>query len=116
MNLKIENNINLAKQKFLQSLRDAANETKLTLIADTQSVTPVGSKEKGSLHPGALKRSINGNYRVKNSGDIKIVVGSPLIYAKKVEFENKSYIRSTFNKDLDKVSDIFNKHMKEAEL
>ncbi|WP_338627507.1 HK97 gp10 family phage protein [Clostridium baratii] len=116
IDLKIENNISEAKAKFLQALRDAAQETKVTLIADVQSVTPVGSKEKGSISPGALKRSISGHYRVENSGDITIEIGSPLVYAKKVEFENKSYIRSTFDRDLDKVSDIFNKHIKDAEL
>lgn len=116
MSFKVENNINYAKQKLLESLRNAANETKITLIADVQSVTPVGTKEKGSKSPGALKRSISGHYRVKNSGEIKIELGSPLIYARKVEFENKSYIRSTLNRDLDKISAIFNKHVKGSEL
>ena len=115
IDLKIENNISEAKAKFLQALIDASEETKITLIADVQSVTPVGSKEKGSISPGALKRSISGNEKI-NSGNIEIEVGSPLVYARKVEFENKSYIRSTFDRDLDKVSDIFNKHIKDAEL
>lgn len=108
MNFQVKNNINEAKAKFLQALRDSADETKLTVVADVQSVTPVKT--------GALKRSISGHYRVKNEGLIKIEVGSPLIYAKKVEFENKSYLRSTLDNDSEKISDIFNNHIKGAEL
>lgn len=107
MQVNINDNILQSKQAFLNALRDASNESKLTLIADIQEVTPVKT--------GALKRSITGNYKVSNSGNVSITVGSPLVYARKVEFRDKSYLRATLNRDLSKISTIFNRKLSEVD-
>lgn len=103
--INVENNIDEAKADFLKAARAAAKESKITLIADVQSVTPVDT--------GALKRSITGRCRATDS-EATIKVGSPLIYAKKVEFQDKSYLRSTLIRDSLKIRNIFVKHIRGA--
>ncbi len=111
--INVENNIDAAKEAFLKAARAAAKESKITLIADVQSVTPVGTKEKGSKAPGSLRRSITGICRATDS-EATITVGSPLIYAKKVEFQDKSYLRSILMRDSLKIRNIFVKHIRGA--
>lgn len=106
MDINIKDNILNSRQAFLEGLRKASNESKITLIADTQEVTPVKT--------GRLKRSITGHYRVTNDGKINITIGSPVIYACKVEFKDKSYLRATLDRDLSKISEIFNKRLEEV--
>lgn len=115
MSWEVENNFAKAKEEFLNGFRKAARETKIELVADTQAITPVGTEEKGSIAPGTLKRSITGNYRVDDK-KAKIEIGSPVIYARKVEYENKAYIRPALEGATDKVAEIFNRNLKESEL
>ncbi|KXA01031.1 hypothetical protein HMPREF3222_03423, partial [Clostridium perfringens] len=39
--INVENNIDAAKEAFLKAARTATKESKITLIADVQCVTPV---------------------------------------------------------------------------
>lgn len=103
--INVENNIDAAKEAFLKAARAAAKESKITLIADVQSVTPVDT--------GALRRSITGTCKITDS-EATVTVGSPLIYAKKVEFQDKSYLRSTLMRDSLKIRNIFIKHIRGA--
>ncbi|WP_415319931.1 HK97 gp10 family phage protein [Clostridium perfringens] len=103
--INVENNIDAAKESFLKAARAAAKESKITLIADVQSVTPVDT--------GSLRRSITGICRATDS-EATITVGSPLIYAKKVEFQDKSYLRSTLMRDFLNVGNVFTKHIRGA--
>lgn len=112
----IHDNIPLAKEKFLKALRDSANEIKITETANIQVNTPVGDPKRKDETPGALRRSIVGHYRVKNEGILKVEIGSQLAYAKKVEFQDKSYLISTFKDDEEDIQDIINKHIQGAQL
>lgn len=103
--VKVENKIKENKELFLQAIKDSSKECKITGIADIQNVTPVKT--------GALKRSLTGENTVTEE-NVKLQFGSPLIYAKKVEFENKSYIRATLTRDIPKFEKIFIKHLRKA--
>ena len=111
----IHDNIPLAKEKFLKALRDSANEIKVTEIANVQVNTPVGDPKRKDETPGALRRSIAGNCKVRATG-FNVEIGSPLAYAKKVEFQDKSYLISTFKDDEENIQDIINKHIQGAQL
>lgn len=100
--LNVEDNTNKFKERFLKALTLASTETFISELADIQSNTPVLK--------GDLKRSITGKPEI-NLGKVEIVWGSKLVYARKVEFKDKSYIRSTLNRDLNKIAGIFNKHI-----
>lgn len=103
--VKVENKIKENKELFLQAIKDSSRECKITGIADIQNVTPVKT--------GTLKRSIAGEDTVTEE-HTNLKFGSPLIYAKKVEFENKSYIRITLTRDVPKFEKIFIKHLRKA--
>ncbi|MGM8259305.1 HK97 gp10 family phage protein [Clostridium perfringens] len=103
--VKVENKIKENKELFLQAIKDATRECKITGIADIQNVTPVKT--------GALKRSIAGEDTATEE-NVKLQFGSSLIYAKKVEFENKSYIRATLTRDIPKFEKIFIKYLRKA--
>lgn len=103
--IKVENKIEENKELFLKAIKDASRECKITGVADIQNLTPVKT--------GALKRSITGEDTVTEE-NAKLKFGSPLIYAKKVEFENKSYIRATLTRDIPKFEKIFIKHLRKA--
>lgn len=109
----VENNILKLRDQIIKCMEDATKECAITVTADVQSVTPVGSKEKGSISPGALKRSITFNTELTDTHS-SFEVGSPLIYARKVEFENKSYLRSTFKSDIKKFENIYIKHLRKV--
>ncbi|MGL4848506.1 MAG: HK97 gp10 family phage protein [Clostridium sp.] len=100
--MKIINNVDEFEKKFMEALKSASKEICITELADIQSNTPVLT--------GDLKRSITGKSKVKNNL-VKIEWGSKLVYARKVEFKDKSYIRSTLTRDLDKIGKILDKHI-----
>lgn len=109
----VENNILKLRDQVIEAMKDATKECAITGTADVKNVTPVGSKERGSTSPGSLKRSITFNTELTNTHS-SFEVGSPLIYARKVEFEDKSYLRSTFKRDIRKFENIYIKHLRRA--
>ncbi|MDS0525460.1 HK97 gp10 family phage protein [Clostridium sp. SHJSY1] len=94
-------------QELIKSIQqaaiDAGEEIGTTKLADIQSNTPVLT--------GNLKRSITFVKNV-NTDNIKVTWGSNIVYAAKVEFENKSYIRDTLRNDSSQIIDIIVKHLK----
>ena len=104
MSFRVENHFEDYIKKLIRATSAAADEIKVTELAEMQSNTPVKT--------GALKRSETAITRVNPEG-IKITWGSSLIYAKKVEFKDKSYIRSTLKREIGNINKILNKHLKE---
>lgn len=113
MTVKVENNFEKFKNELLKGLDNAGKEIFITELAEIQANTPVGTKEKGSKAPGTLKRSITGSKK-RTNGIIKIAWGSKIIYARKVEFKDKSYIRNTLKRDMHRIESILNKHIGES--
>lgn len=113
MTVKVENNFEKFKNRLLKNIDNAGKEIFITELAEIQANTPVGTKEKGSKAPGTLKRSITGSKK-RTNGIIKIAWGSKIIYARKVEFKDKSYIRSTLKRDNSRIQEIFNRYVKES--
>lgn len=109
----VKNDILKLRDQVIKAMQDATKECAVTGTDDVQSVTPVGSKEKGSISPGALKRSVTFNTELTDTHS-SFEVGSPLIYSRKVEFEDKSYLRSTFKRDIKKFENIYIKHLRKA--
>lgn len=103
MSFKVENNFNEYIKKLIGATAAAAQEIKITELAEMQSNTPVKT--------GALKRSETATTKV-NPECVKITWGSSLVYAKKVEFKDKSYIRSTLKREIGNINTILNKHLK----
>lgn len=101
MSIKVENHL----QDLIKSLESSTSEifNKLgdDIAEDVKKNTPVES--------GALKKSIKAVVK-----DKKITIGSDLPYAAKVEFEDKSYIRKTFNEKKDNIENEMGKYLKEA--
>ncbi|MBS6006884.1 MAG: HK97 gp10 family phage protein [Clostridium baratii] len=104
MSIHVENHFEEYAKKLVRATAAAAEEVKITELAEMQSNTPVKT--------GALKRSETAVTKVDDSG-LKITWGSPLVYAKKVEFKDKSYIRSTLKREIGNINRILNKHLKE---
>lgn len=104
MSFKIENNFEEYIKKLVEATTAAAKEIEITELAEMQSNTPVKT--------GALKRSETSKTTFNIEG-ITITWGSPLVYARKVEFEDKSYIRSTLKREVSNINKILNKHLKE---
>lgn len=113
MTVRVENNFEKFKNKLLKGIDNAGKEIFITELAEIQANTPVGTKEKGSKAPGTLKRSITGKSQ-KINGVVKIAWGSKVVYARKVEFKDKSYIRSTLKRDIPRIASILNKHIGES--
>ncbi|MDM0458201.1 HK97 gp10 family phage protein [Clostridium perfringens] len=105
MTVKIENNFEDFKNKLLNNIQKAGQEAFITELAEIQSNTPVET--------GNLKRSITGESK-KINGVVKIAWGSKVVYARKVEFKDKSYIRSTLKRDIVRIEAIFNKYIGES--
>lgn len=103
MSFHVENNFEEYIKKLIRATAAAAEEIKITELAEMQSNTPVKT--------GALKRSETAITKV-DANNVKITWGSPLVYAKKVEFKDKSYIRSTIKREVGNINRILNKHLK----
>lgn len=104
MSFRVENHFEDYIKKLIGATAAAATEIKVTELAEMQSNTPVKT--------GALKRSETAITKVDATG-LKITWGSSLVYAKKVEFKDKSYIRSTLKREIVNINRILNKHLKE---
>ncbi|HFD0308729.1 HK97 gp10 family phage protein [Clostridium perfringens] len=105
MTVKVENNFEYFKKKLLNNIQKAGQEAFVTELAEIQSNTPVET--------GNLKRSLTGNSKLNNS-ILKVSWGTKVIYARKVEFKDKSYIRSTLKRDIVRIGAIFNKYIGES--
>lgn len=102
MSIKIKNGIpKIINNLTSNVLQKACEEIGITKVADIQAITPVDT--------GSLRRSISFD-KVINKNTAVITFGSDLIYAAKVEFKNKSYLRAAFNDN--KVQEILLKHLK----
>ncbi|MDU7212481.1 HK97 gp10 family phage protein [Clostridium sp.] len=99
--MSYKSNIPKIKIQVDEVTESALDEVAITLLANMQSVTPVKT--------GALKRSLSFK-RYKYREHI-IKFGSNLIYAPKVEFENKSFLRSTLRGCENEVIDIIKRHL-----
>ena len=95
---KLEDNSKEILTSIEQALLEALNEIGITEVASIQSNTPVKT--------GNLRRSINYLKPTKDKHILKVSMGSNVIYAAKVEFENKSYLRATLKADAKEIEGI----------
>lgn len=86
---------NFNAKAIFSSLKDKVDEWQdkvgVQEVAEVQANTPVLT--------GDLKRSITFK-KINTSTKFTLKIGSALIYSAKVEYKNKSYIRSTLNRDV----------------
>ena len=95
---KLEDNSKEKLTSIEQALLEALNEIGITEVASIQSNTPVKT--------GNLRRSINYLRPTIDRHIVKTSIGSNVIYAAKVEFENKSYLRATLKADTKEIEGI----------
>ena len=100
---KLEDNSKEKLTSIEQALLEALNEIGITEVASIQSNTPVKT--------GNLRRSINYLKPTKDKHILKVSMGSNVIYAAKVEFENKSYLRATLKADTKEIEGIIIKRL-----
>lgn len=100
--MSYKSNIPRIKKYIMEVLEDASQEIGVTELANMQSVTPVKT--------GTLKRSLT-FVKAKEDKIYSITWGSSIVYAPKVEFENKSYLRSTLRSGTKEMEDILRKHL-----
>ena len=105
MTVRVENNFEKFKNRLLNNIQKAGQEAFITELAEIQSNTPVET--------GNLRRSITGKSQ-KINGVVKIAWGSKVVYARKVEFKDKPYIRSTLKRDIPRIASILNKYIGES--
>lgn len=102
--MSYKSNIPRIKNSILEALEDASQEIGVTELANMQSVVPVLT--------GNLRRNLT--FEKAKEGEIySITWGAPesVPYAAKVEFENKSYLRSTLRSGTKEMEDILRKHL-----
>lgn len=104
--MKKINNIKSFMNEYKELIAEASNEISITELANIQLNTPVKT--------GNLRRSISTEIEGEGS-ETKIVWGSNLIYAPKVEFENTSYLRKTLRDNQYEIVNILRKHLKKIE-
>lgn len=100
---RLEDNSKEKLTSIEQALLEALNEVGITEVASIQSNTPVKT--------GALRRSINYLRPVADNHIVKLSIGSNVVYAAKVEFENKSYLRATLKNDSKEIEATLIKHL-----
>ena len=100
---RLEDNSKEKLTSIEQALLEALNEIGITEVASIQSNTPVKT--------GNLRRSIDYLKPTKDKHILKVSMGSNVIYAAKVEFENKSYLRATLKTDTKEIEGIIIKRL-----
>ena len=100
---RLEDNSKEKLTSIEQALLEALNEVGITEVASIQSNTPVKT--------GNLRRSINYLKPIKDKHILKVSMGSNVVYAAKVEFENKSYLRATLKADTKEIEATLIKHL-----
>lgn len=102
---RLEDNSKEKLSNIEKTLLNALNEIGITEVASIQANTPVKT--------GNLRRSINYLEPVSDNHILKISLGSNVVYATKVEFENKSYLRATLKADAKEIEGIMIKRLGE---
>ncbi|GKX65834.1 HK97 gp10 family phage protein [Inconstantimicrobium mannanitabidum] len=100
----LKDNTDKVVELIKKTMNGISKEVGTTLLADMQSGTPVLT--------GNLRRAET--FIVENKDNtFKVILGvdKSIVYAAKVEFENKSYMRSTIDKDKQKIEDIIKKNL-----
>lgn len=100
--MSYKSNIPRIKNSIMEVLEDASQEIGVTELANMQSTVLVKT--------GTLKGSLTFN-KAKNDKTYSITWGSNIVYAAKVEFENKSYLRSTLRSGTKEMEYILRKHL-----
>ena len=100
---RLEDNSKEKLTSIEQALLEALNEVGITEVASIQSNTPVKT--------GNLRRSIDYLKPTKDKHILKVSMGSNVVYAAKVEFENKSYLRATLKSDTKEIEGIIIKRL-----
>lgn len=100
---RLEDNSKEKLTSIEQALLEALNEVGITEVASIQSNTPVKT--------GNLRRSIDYLKPTKYKHILKVSMGTNVIYATKVEFENKSYLRATLKADVKEIEGIIIKRL-----
>lgn len=100
--MSYKSNIPRIKNSILEALEDASQEIGVTELANMQSTVPVKT--------GTLKRSLTFN-KAKSDKTYFITWGSNIVYSAKVEFENKSYLRTTLRSGASEMEEILKKHL-----
>ena len=106
MSIKWTMDISKLEQQYIQALEKASQEINVTMLANMQGECPVKT--------GTLKRSLTFAQPIASGTKLTLRWGSSIIYAAKVEFENKSYIRTTLRKGEKEIVEIFKKYLQEA--
>lgn len=100
---RLEDNSKEKLTSIEQTLLEALNEVGITEVSSIQSNTPVKT--------GNLRRSINYLRPTIDRHIVKTSLGSNVVYAAKVEFENKSYLRATLKADTKEIEGIIIKRL-----
>ena len=100
--MSYKSNIPRIKNSIMEVLEDASQEIGVTELANMQSIVPVLTS--------TLQKSLTFK-KAKSDKSYSITWGSNVVYAAKVEFENKSYLRSTLRSGTKEMEDILRKHL-----
>lgn len=100
--MSYRSNITRINQNIMSALDNAAQEIGVTELANMQSITPVKTS--------TLKRSLT-FVKAKKGQGYSIKWGSSIVYAAKVEFENKSYLRTTLRGGQSEMIEILKRHL-----
>lgn len=101
MSFKMENHLPDIIKSLSSNSSDIFKKLGDDIVEDVKKNTPVDT--------GELRKSIKAIVK-----DKKITIGSDLPYAAKVEFEDRSYIRKTFDEKKDNIETEMGKYLKEA--
>ena len=100
---KLTDNSKQKLDNIEQALMNAMSEILVTEVASVKANTPVKT--------GNLRRSITSTEPELENNIVSGKVGTMVIYSAKVEFENKSYLRSTLKNDSKEIEATLIKHL-----
>lgn len=101
---RLEDNSKEKLDSIEQALMRAMSEILVTEVASIKANTPVKT--------GNLRRSITSTEPELENNIVSGKVGTMVIYAAKVEFENKSYLRATLKNDTKEIQNVLTKHLR----
>lgn len=100
---KLTDNSKQKMDDIKKALMNAMSEILVTEVASVKANTPVKT--------GNLRRSITSTEPELENNIVSGSVGTMVIYAAKVEFENKSYLRATLKADTKEIEGIIIKRL-----
>ena len=100
---KLTDNSKQKMDDIKKALMNAMSEILVTEVASVKANTPVKT--------GNLRRSITSTEPELENNIVSGKVGTMVIYAAKVEFENKSYLRATLKADTKEIEGIIIKRL-----